>query len=113
MILVIGGYASGKRQWVSDHLGYGEDAFTSDPSVDLPVLYDLQDHCEEVTADELLGRAVIICNEVGCGVVPATSEERAARECTGRLCCDLAAQADCVVRVTCGIGAVIKGALPC
>ena len=40
------------------------------------------------------------------------SQERAAREAAGRLACLLAARADCVVQLFCGIPTVLKGELP-
>ena len=51
---------------------------------------------------------IIVCNELGCGVVPLDAFERAWRERTGRLTCELAKQAEAVYRVTCGIGTRIK-----
>lgn len=51
---------------------------------------------------------VILCNELGCGVVPMEARDRAWREQTGRLCCELAEQAKEVYRVTCGIAMQIK-----
>ena len=51
---------------------------------------------------------IIVCNELGCGVVPMDAFDRAWRERTGRLTCVLAAQAEAVYRVTCGIGTRIK-----
>lgn len=51
---------------------------------------------------------IIVCNELGCGVVPMDAFDRAWRERTGRLTCALAAQAEAVYRVTCGIGTRIK-----
>lgn len=51
----------------------------------------------------------MICNEVGCGLVPVDPAEREARERTGRLCIQLAQKADRVVRVVCGVGTAIKG----
>ena len=60
-------------------------------------------------ADELAKREVVIATEVGGGVVPATPEERAAREAAGRLACLLADRADRVIRVFCGIPTVLKG----
>ena len=51
---------------------------------------------------------IIVCNELGCGVVPMDAFERAWRERTGRLTCELAKQAEAVYRVTCGIGTRIK-----
>ncbi len=52
--------------------------------------------------------AVIICDEVGLGIVPADAAERAYREAVGRLCCRLAAGSESVERVYCGIGVLIK-----
>ena len=64
-------------------------------------------------ADELAARyAVITAAEVGGGVVPVDPVQRAKREAAGRLSCLLAARADAVVRVFCGIPTVIKGELP-
>ena len=52
---------------------------------------------------------VILCDEVGCGVVPVDPAERAWREETGRLCCELAQKADRVERIFCGLSMVLKG----
>lgn len=51
---------------------------------------------------------VIICDEVGNGIVPMDGFEREYRERTGRLLVRLAAEAEEVVRVICGIGQKIK-----
>ena len=55
---------------------------------------------------------VILATEVGGGVVPMEAQQRAAREAAGRLACLLAARADCVVQMFCGIPTVLKGELP-
>ena len=55
---------------------------------------------------------IILATEVGGGVVPMDAAERAAREAAGRLACLLAARADCVVQLFCGIPTVLKGELP-
>lgn len=52
---------------------------------------------------------IILCDEIGCGVVPIDRFERIYRETTGRLCCMLAARAERVERVFCGIATTIKG----
>jgi adenosylcobinamide kinase/adenosylcobinamide-phosphate guanylyltransferase len=52
--------------------------------------------------------AVILCDEIGCGVVPMTAEEREWRETTGRICCLLAKRAVRVDRVFCGIAMTLK-----
>lgn len=51
---------------------------------------------------------ILICDEIGNGIVPMEAEERNYRERTGRILERLAAQADEVVRVVCGIGQKIK-----
>ena len=51
---------------------------------------------------------VVICDEVGGGIVPADRRQRDYRECVGRVLCGLAQRADTVVRVQCGIGSVLK-----
>lgn len=51
---------------------------------------------------------VIICDEVGNGIVPMEAFERAYRERTGRILVMLAKEAEEVVRVICGIGQRIK-----
>ena len=55
---------------------------------------------------------IILATEVGGGVVPMDAGERVAREAAGRLACLLAARADCVVQMFCGIPTVLKGELP-
>lgn len=54
------------------------------------------------------GSWIIISDEIGCGVVPVSKEERQIREQTGRLLCKISAQADQVFRVICGIPTQIK-----
>ena len=53
---------------------------------------------------------VLICDEIGCGIVPMDAFERRWREETGRLCCRLAARAERVERVCCGLAQTIKEA---
>ena len=55
---------------------------------------------------------ILIATEVGGGVVPVDAGQRAAREAAGRLACLLAARADCVVQMFCGLPTVLKGELP-
>ncbi len=51
---------------------------------------------------------VIVTNEIGYGIVPADAFQREYRETTGRICTKLAARAEEVHRVICGIGTRIK-----
>ena len=66
----------------------------------------------EQLADALAEYDIVIATEVGGGVVPMAADQRAAREAAGRLACLLAARADCVVQMFCGIPTVLKGELP-
>ena len=51
-------------------------------------------------------------DEIGCGIVPIEKTERMLRELTGQCGCIIAEHADCVIRMTCGVPAVLKGELP-
>lgn len=51
---------------------------------------------------------VLICDEVGGGIVPVEKADRDYRECVGRALCELAKTADTVERVHCGIGHTVK-----
>ena len=114
MILVVGSAASGKRDYVTS-LGYSDREIADGILDSSPVLYNLQDlvaRNPEKSADllaSLLEKEVVVCNEVGSGVIPLERSDREAREQTGRLCNRLAQQADKVVRLVCGIPTVIKG----
>ena len=66
----------------------------------------------ESLADRLAAYDLVLATEVGGGVVPMDAAERAAREAAGRLACLLAARADCVVQMFCGLPTVLKGELP-
>ena len=61
------------------------------------------------TMIEKNGKAVIVCNELGCGIVPAVSSDRMWRELTGTACQRLAEQADEGFRVVGGLPQRLKG----
>ena len=52
--------------------------------------------------------AIIICDELGNGIVPIKKQERVWREQTGRLMIELAKQAERVERILCGLGQRLK-----
>ena len=60
----------------------------------------------------LIEKEIVICNEVGSGVVPLEADQRIWRDAVGDLSCRLAKRADCVVRMVCGIPQAIKGEVP-
>ena len=113
MVLVIGGAGSGKLDYVKS-LGYSQDEIADGLIDERRVVYHLQnivfddpDHAPELL-DALLGKEVVVCDEVGSGIIPLSARDRQAREATGRLCIQLAARATRVVRLVCGIPTVIK-----
>lgn len=113
MVLVIGGIASGKRSYVRS-LGYRDDDMADGWSSEAPVLATLDEALRHVRPteedlDAIAAKDVVICNEVGMGVVPLDRGERSWRELVGRTCTTLANRADRVVRMVCGIPTVIKG----
>ena len=114
MILVVGGAFSGKREYVKS-LGY-EGSDMADAALDeKSVLYNLQNLIaaspvsEQLMTEKLLSKSVVICNEVGSGIIPLGKDERESREKTGRMCIILAQNAEKVVRIVCGLPTVLKG----
>ena len=104
MIFITGPLYSGKRTFAQKFPGrrLAEVQALAASAADLPALAD------QLAADY----EILIATEVGGGVVPMDAAERAAREAAGRLACLLAARADCVVQMFCGIPTVLKGELP-
>ena len=108
MMLITGPLWSGKRAFACRVLGCTPEELSSRAVWDAQ---DLAADCEnlEALAEELSAREAVLRTEVGAGVVPADPAQRASREAAGRLACLLAARADCVVRVFCGLPLVLKG----
>ena len=115
MILILGGAASGKRTYL-ESLGYKPEDIADGVLDDKKALYGLEKlvaadpERAEALLPALLEKEAVACCEVGSGVIPMHYEQRRAREATGRLCVQLAAQADKVVRLVAGIPTLIKGA---
>ena len=131
MILIIGGFAQGKLHYVKQSYVRCEDGrkvAVSDGTLELPaetgagqVIVNhlhryIREQLRQGTAPEVMIEnfckehpdCILICDEIGNGIVPMEAEERIYRERTGRILEQLAAQADEVVRVVCGIGQKIK-----
>lgn len=127
MELVIGGYAQGKLSYVLKK--YGVEAgrvFDGEIPENIENLKDIVviDHLhhwirsriaqggspeKEIPAFlEKCPDCVIICDEIGNGIVPVEAFEREYRERTGRILVELAKKAEAVERVICGIGQRIK-----
>ena len=105
MILITGALYSGKRTF-AQKLG-GRQIF------DVQNLAMQTDDLVKL-ADELAAQYdVVIATEIGGGVVPMDAEQRRGREAAGRLACLLAARAETVIEMFCGIATVLKGEMPC
>ncbi len=103
MLFIIGPLYSGKRTFAKKFGGRQIN--------DVQTLAANAADLEEL-ADKLADYDVVIATEIGGGIVPIAPAERAAREAAGRLACLLAARADCVVELFCGLPTVLKGELP-
>ena len=107
MIFITGPLCSGKRTFAQTLPGRA--------LADVQQLAADAADCEalEQLADRLASEyEILIATEVGGGVVPMDARQRADREAAGRLACLLAARAECVVQMFCGIPTVLKGELP-
>lgn len=105
MIFITGPLYSGKRTF-AQKLGGRQ-------------IFDVQNLAADADDIERLADAlaadydVAAATEIGGGIVPMEAEQRRAREAAGRLACLLAARADTVIEMFCGIPTVIKGEMPC
>lgn len=114
MKLIIGGYHAGKREFTARQWGYAEENFSRDLQGG-PLLRDahllLRDNPAEwqFLLPPLLEKEVVLCDEVGGGVIPLDKADREWREAVGRLTTALAAEADEVWRVCAGLGMRLKG----
>ena len=125
MRLVIGGASQGKLDYVLDKYGLEEkdvlDGNTRDMvEISHRAFYAFETWFKrqlksgrnpEEAADALLSNLpelILICDEVGSGIVSVDPFEREFRERLGRYLIKLAAQAVSVERVFCGIGQKIK-----
>ncbi|MCI5856905.1 MAG: bifunctional adenosylcobinamide kinase/adenosylcobinamide-phosphate guanylyltransferase [Agathobacter sp.] len=132
MKLVIGGYAQGKLCYVLQKTGEADcmiyDASLPDDTQQkeaeesnrILVVNHLHKWIREMLTagkepEQLLfpflrknQNCIVICDEIGNGIVPIDPLEREYRERTGRILIEIAKQADEVVRIICGIGQKIK-----
>ena len=116
MHLIIGGAYQGKFTWVTEtyHIALGDvlDLAQHDPAPG----YRCYTHLEALTRrDEhperwlpALESAVVIAREIGGGIVPLDPAERAWRERHGAMLQTLAARAERVTRVFCGLTEELK-----
>ena len=109
MIFVTGPLFAGKKEYVCQALGWSEEDLSQKAAWDVQDLAAQAEDLEALANDLSAKYPVLIATEVGGGVVPVDEAQRAAREAAGRLACLLAARAETVVRLFCGLPTVLKG----
>ncbi len=127
MKLIIGGYAQGKLDYVLAKYQLQENVVWDGILPDNAALRDKQvivNHFHQWVKQRILDggcpeeeilsfldnykNCIIICDEIGNGIVPIDEFEREYRERVGRILIELAKRAEEVERVLCGIGQKIK-----
>ncbi len=128
MILVTGGAFQGKKAYVTDTFGILREEMADGQTCGWEQIRscrclfhfhllvrrmmenaeETEDLCEILKEEN--PELIVVTNELGCGIVPMDPFERQYRERCGRICCELAKEAQEVHRVLCGIGQVIKHA---
>lgn len=127
MILVTGGIFQGQLEFVLNKTGMTKDQMVDCETCSLEalktakiildyhkILKRLLKNSQDVYefTNRLINNnpeAIVLVDEVGCGVVPASPFDREYRETVGRVSCELAKASTEVYRVFCGIGTKIKG----
>ena len=110
MIFVTGPLFAGKEEFIKTALGMDDEEFSRCAVRDVQELACASADLEAL-AEELSRKRIVIATEVGGGIVPADERQRREREAAGRLACLLAARAETVIRVCCGLPQVLKGRL--
>lgn len=125
MKIYIGGYSQGKLKYAinknkinkCDVINAGEADI--DGLINARCIYLLNDWIKKVLDERQINefteklisenpQVIVVCDEVGYGVVPIEKGERIYRELVGRCLIKLAEASDEVERVVCGIGMRIK-----
>ena len=118
MRLYIGGAYQGQAELARAETGQAPRDVTREQAMAAPAIDNFHELLRGLTpaearafAQELLQKnpdCVVVCDEVGMGVVPFTPEGRQWRESVGAGVCLLASHAVCVTRVVCGIPMRLK-----
>ena len=122
MKLIIGGAFQGKRDFAMHTLGIPEEEMFTCSGAEIDFSKTCIDRLEEYiyaclqkNTDPLEGLKkadlrdkVLICMDMSCGVVPLGADMRQWRQTTGLVCQYLAARADSVHRIFCGLEQRLK-----
>ncbi|MCR4640048.1 bifunctional adenosylcobinamide kinase/adenosylcobinamide-phosphate guanylyltransferase [Ruminococcus sp.] len=127
MIMVTGGAYQGKLEYVCSRFGLKNTDIANGSTCDFDEVFsakciksyhrfiarliaqgvDCVQFTERLCAENK--EAIIILDEIGCGIIPSEKSERKRREITGKCGCIIAKRSDEVIRVTCGLPVYIKG----
>lgn len=80
-----------------------DDAIADDTIAEITPVAEIINDIYEANPD-----IILICDEVGGGIVPLKKEDRIYREAVGRALCCAVKKSDRVERVMCGIGQCLK-----
>jgi len=118
MRLYVGGSFQGQRELALSETGRAPREVTREQAMTAPAIDRFHELVRGMTpvesrafASELIEKnpdAVVVCDEVGMGVVPLEAEGRLWREAVGAAMCLLAERAERVTRVVCGIPVRLK-----
>ena len=122
MHLILGGACQGKTEYAKTLYALSDGDVYTCAGTKLPANVHVVCHLERFTractengSDALaawdaqgLTPAVVLCDDISCGVVPIETVDRLWREETGKLLRELAARADKVTRVFCGLPLELK-----
>ena len=128
MTVIIGGAYQGKLEYALKHFALSEkdvyrcsDTDISEPhgkicyEIDKWILALIRDGADQEKINGAVKEfseknpdAVVICNDIFCGVVPMGADMRAWREAVGRVTVKLSLNAREIVRVFCGIPTRLK-----
>jgi len=125
MILVFGGAYQGKLDYALNRFSLTEDDIyrcsASDTAMpeNKKLVYELDKWIFALVQADGVGdaldrfvranpAAIVICNDISCGVVPADAQQRQWREAVGRSLATLARTSDEVIRLFCGLPTHLK-----
>ena len=112
MILVIGGYFQGKKEYVKNKLHLSDDDFSDDLYSSKSVMTNFESWKGSLGQKELellLRKKAVISSESGCQVLSLNEDDRLSVERINSALQYLALNADSVVRLYCGIPKALKG----
>ena len=126
MKMIIGGAYQGQLAWAKEHfLEISDEEWINGKDCEAIDIFTCRGICNfheyirnidaskrGELASKLIARnpeIILVSDEIGYGLVPIDAADRSYREQVGRICTELAAFSDEVVRVVMGIGTKIKG----